>query len=106
MDIEKINTIRKSGKAAKGKQELVDHFTGKKLTLRKAVLSKCYECMNYYADGKVDCQIPSCPLYPFMPYREGEKIVLRKMAEAQKEKVIHNLRKNDPPNDLIAHYNA
>jgi hypothetical protein len=29
--------------------------------------------MGYYADGKVDCKIPSCSLYPVMPYREGVK---------------------------------
>jgi len=24
---------------------------------------------GYYADGKIDCEIPSCPVYPKMPYR-------------------------------------
>jgi hypothetical protein len=99
-----IEQIKRYGKEAKGRKELIEHLTGKMLTPRKAILSKCYECMNAYADGKVDCNIPDCSLYPFMPYRKGEKLVLRKMSEEQKEKIGHNLRKRRPSNTLITHY--
>lgn len=33
-----------------------------------AIKAKCSDCMANYADGRVDCTIPECPLYPFMPY--------------------------------------
>ena len=56
-------------KSAKGRAELMKHRSGKKLSYKQAVLAKCYECMGYYADGKIDCLIPDCPLYNFMPYR-------------------------------------
>jgi hypothetical protein len=30
-----------------------------------------------YTDGKTDCGNKSCPIYPFMPYREGGSQKLR-----------------------------
>jgi hypothetical protein len=56
------------GIAAKGRNELRKHLNGGRLTFKQAVLAKCYTCMGFYCDGKSDCAIPECPLYPFMPY--------------------------------------
>lgn len=47
-------------------------MTSVKVTRAKAMLSKCHDCMGYYKDGKVDCQVTGCPLYPWMPYRQME----------------------------------
>ena len=63
------NEITRNGKSAQGKKELLKHLDGKKLTLRQAVAAKCYDCGGYYQDGKIDCDLISCPLHPFMPYR-------------------------------------
>jgi hypothetical protein len=41
-----------------------------KITVRQSIYAKSYECMNGYTDGKVDCEIRSCPLYIYMPYRK------------------------------------
>ena len=35
----------------------------------EAISLKCEECMNEYIDGRRDCEIPLCPLYPYMPYK-------------------------------------
>lgn len=86
-----ISDIRKYGVSAQGRKELIRHLEGKQLTARGAVVAKCYECVNAYSDGKLDCEIPDCPLYPFMPYRDGKKLVLRKMTDEQKIKVTGNL---------------
>lgn len=53
-----------------GRKYLLKHVNGQKLTFKGALLAKCCECMNGYIDGRVDCHVPACPLYPFMPYRE------------------------------------
>lgn len=53
---------------ARGMKELRAFSNGKKLTLKQSVLAKCCECSCNYADGKLDCEIPECPLYPFMVY--------------------------------------
>ncbi len=54
----------------RGGKELSLHRSGKRLTQRQAILAKCYECCGYYADGGFNCEIPDCPLHPWMPFRE------------------------------------
>jgi hypothetical protein len=65
---------------ARGVKELAKYEVGEKLTLKQSVLAKCAECCCKYADGKVDCGISECPLYPFMVYggvyrSRGKKIL-------------------------------
>ena len=66
----KYQQIKDVGSGARGKGELLKHLDGNRLTQRQAILAKCYDCMGYYADGKVSCEIPECPLFPFMRYRD------------------------------------
>jgi len=99
-----IKRIRKFGKEAKGRKGLIEHLSGQQLTMRDAIFAKCYECTNMYADGKVDCEIKGCPLYPFMPYRKGEKVVLRKLSDKQKEKITLNLNRKKRSNIPIMQY--
>lgn len=74
----KQRTIRKPQATTKldtlprrqGRKELAKHLQGKQTTPQGAMRAKCYDCMGYYADGAVDCEMPSCPLYPWMPYRQ------------------------------------
>ncbi len=63
-----IESITVNGKRAKGKADLIKHLEGDRLTYKQAVNATCYECMGYCIDGLFDCEIPGCPLYPFMPY--------------------------------------
>ena len=46
-----------------------------KLTPTEAIRAKCAECMSNYEDGRRDCKIEDCPLYPWMPYNllKGKK---------------------------------
>jgi hypothetical protein len=90
----KIEDIRKYGSSAKGKKDLIEYLGGQQLSARKAIRAKCYECMNGYSDGKLDCKIPGCSLYPFMPYREGDKLVIRKITDQQRMRLRQNLWKN------------
>ena len=53
---------------AQGKKEYLAFLDGKRLTMKESILANCYMCMGYYADGKIDCRIFRCALYPFMPY--------------------------------------
>lgn len=63
--------IEEHGLSAKGRMELIRHLEGRPLQRGRAIVAKCYDCMGYYADGKVDCLTSACPLYGFMPYAEG-----------------------------------
>jgi hypothetical protein len=61
--------IEACGMKARGRKELIHHLEGWPLQRGQAIIAKCYDCMGYYADGKLDCLIPVCPLHGFMPYR-------------------------------------
>ena len=65
--------IEQHGGGMRGRKELLKHLDGERLTMKQAILAKCYGCMGYFSDGRQDCKIDECPLYPFMPFREGEK---------------------------------
>jgi hypothetical protein len=66
---QRIKEIKKYGLMGVGRREALKHLDDQRLTYRGAIVAKCYECMVYYADGKVDCNIPTCPLYQYMPYK-------------------------------------
>ena len=55
--------------SGKGTAMRLKHLHGKKLTRSQAIFAKCSDCMNDYVDGRNDCGITTCPLYPWMPYR-------------------------------------
>lgn len=87
---------------AKGKEELLKHLMRgerltegltTRLTIRRAVIAKCYDCCGYYQDGKKDCEVPECPLHPFMPYREGGIVKLRTVTDEQRKEAGDRLRK-------------
>ena len=67
--IERLKYL-KDTPASKGKTNLVKHWKGERLTQRQAILAKCCDCMCYHVDGRLDCKMPHCSLYPWMPYRE------------------------------------
>ena len=39
---------------------------------KTAMAAKCYDCCAGYADGRRDCEVTRCPIYPWMPYRKLE----------------------------------
>ena len=40
----------------------------KRPSMSKAIRAKCADCMNNFADGRLDCEVDKCSLYYFMPY--------------------------------------
>lgn len=61
------------GKKAIGGKELRMHEENLRLTKNQMCKAKCYECSGGFTDGRLDCMIPACPLYPQMPYRDKVK---------------------------------
>jgi hypothetical protein len=57
----------------KGRKELGMYVNGESLTAEEAILAKCCDCRLAYKDQERICRKKTCPLYPFMPYREGSK---------------------------------
>lgn len=74
----------------RGKKEYLQHLEGGKLlSYKQAVVAKCYECNCGFPDGTTDCKMPTCPLYGFMPFREGGPIkrTTRTMSDEHKAKM-------------------
>lgn len=84
----KIDSIKKYGITASGRRELLKYLEGARITQRQAILAKCYDCMAFYTDGKGDCKLLDCPLYPFMPYGTKPQISTRKLSKIHKEKFM------------------
>jgi hypothetical protein len=89
--LEIVQKVPESG----GKTNLVKHLEGKTLSARQAVIAKCCDCMGYYVDGRLDCKMPDCSLYPFMPYRENKvKLVSsRKLSPERVQKMVEGKRR-------------
>jgi hypothetical protein len=51
-----------------GSSDLKHYWAGKHLSPINAIHAKCADCLANYADGRVSCELPLCPLYPYMPY--------------------------------------
>jgi len=60
---------------AEGKAAYLKNLRGDNNSPIEGIHAKCYECMGQYKDGKIDCKVVKCPLYPWMPY---SKVVKRK----------------------------
>lgn len=58
----------KGDKQTTGRKHYIRFLNGERLTQREAILAKCYDCDGGHSDGKFDCEMPACSLYPFMPY--------------------------------------
>jgi len=61
-----INFIQAAPKSS-GKNFLLKHLYGENLTRDQAIRAMCCDHMGFYIDGRTDCEISGCPLYPFMP---------------------------------------
>ena len=61
------------GILSSGRRFLVRHVEGGRNTCLQAIKAKCHECCGGFADGRVDCEIETCPLYRWMPYRKSRK---------------------------------
>jgi len=74
MDIKRHLEIVKKAPSGKGKTSYIKYLSGIKLSATPSIESKCYDCQGYYVDGRTDCKMPDCPLYPWMPYKGQEEL--------------------------------
>jgi hypothetical protein len=84
--IEAVKPVRDDAKPQirqkyQGQKELQNYLSGDKLSPKKAILAKCYECLGFYRDGAYNCKMKDCPLYPFMPYSRPAQIPLKTLSK-------------------------
>jgi len=70
---EEILTELDKAPSSTGAKYMRTHYAGKHLTARQRAMAKCCDCSCYYADGREDCQVFWCILYPLMPYGKMRK---------------------------------
>jgi len=83
-----IDNIETYGKNGKDKDNLIKYLEGEKLSINQAVRAKCFDCNGFYADGKNDCKVKRCPLYPWMPYGEVKKNRIKAEVSDEKKKAF------------------
>lgn len=84
--------VEKNWPHRKGKTELLQHLSGKKVCTRaEAMLAQCYHCCGGYEDGPYDCLCSTCPLYDYMPYRDAR--ARKEMTEEQKQALIDRFKR-------------
>lgn len=88
-----IEEIREFGKQGSGKTLLLKHLEGGSLTRKESMLAMCYDCTCGYADGRVDCKTPNCPLYDYMPYNKNKK-VRKVFTSEQKKAFVERMKKS------------
>ena len=77
-----IKQVEEHGKGKKGQLDLLKHYKGEQINIQGAVRAKCYDCMGYFQDEGLDCENPSCPLYPYFQYSSTpRKTALRGIAK-------------------------
>ncbi|BCS53295.1 hypothetical protein GSbR_21790 [Geobacter sp. SVR] len=77
----------------KGRMELIKHIKGGKLSPSQAIAAFCYECCGFHDQGRFDCKVESCPLYPLNPARTGGTVKRKTLSEEHRKKLSENLKK-------------
>ncbi len=94
--------VQQYGKLYKGKNALIAHLSGENISFRLAVYAKCYDCMGFFADGKQDCKVFTCPLHPFMAFKEGggrKSKTMKIKSEVRADASEHDSEDNDESDD-------
>jgi len=80
------NLLKDGTRSAKGYKEYKKYSEGGTLSALQAIHAECFCCQSGFFDGKIDCRMTDCPLYPFFVYGKAFKNrPKRVMTEKQKE---------------------
>lgn len=70
-----IKDIEEFAPKSRGKTLMIKFLKGERLSPSQAMKAQCFCCNGYYIDGLEDCEDHTCPIYPYMPYKnkKGKK---------------------------------
>jgi hypothetical protein len=88
----RIEHIKKYGMNNSVRDNLIKFLSGGKITANQAIKCKCYDCCGYYADGRKDCGVKTCSLYPWMPYNKNKGKISIPMSDERKKQSSDNLK--------------
>lgn len=81
--MDSIKDIENFGIRAKGQAERIKFLQGGNVTRAEAMLAHCYDCCGGYVDGAKSCEIETCSMYAYMPYRKDKAKLRRERSEKQ-----------------------
>jgi len=58
---------------SRGRTAMQRWVRGKRLCASDAIRARCFDCMGGFCDGRLDCRVPMCPLYPWQPYGKRDR---------------------------------
>ena len=70
---EMIQGIKSHGKQKKGMAHLIHYLEGRQLTQRQSIHAFCFHCCGYGEEE--DCEVITCPLYPYAPYSSKKRVM-------------------------------
>lgn len=91
--LKRYEMIERDGAKARGRKELLKYLNGEKLSPTQTILAKCYECCNYFRDGRLDCGVDACPNYAYMPYNPNRPKRTRNLTAEQRAEVRERFKK-------------
>ena len=86
-----IEDVQKYGKRFAGRTQLIKYLKGEKITRSESMAAKCYSCQNGYADGRNDCLVFHCPIYPFTAYTSRPYAKDKKKVEVMRKRHIDGI---------------
>ena len=87
-----IHGIKEHGKQKKGMAHLIHYLGGRELTQKQAIHAYCYHCSGYGQEE--DCEVITCPLYPFAPYSSKRRIARKKKGVVGAPRTLHSVLKH------------
>lgn len=69
--MQKLQEVDRVGKKARGRVWLIRYLDGERLTRQQSIDAHCYDCCGYAMDGRPVCDLETCPLWPYSPFRPG-----------------------------------
>ena len=81
---DKIKEVEEHWTSSSGKTKYLKLLNNEHISRNDAIEAKCADCNSGYVDGREDCKVTLCPLYPFMPYNKN-KVKTRKPNKGKKE---------------------
>lgn len=93
--MDNVKDVENFGIRARGQAERIKCLKGESLTRGEAMLAHCYDCTGGYSDGVRDCEIKTCSMYAFMPYRKDKVKVVRSEKQQEHDRKLSFLRSTD-----------
>jgi hypothetical protein len=83
----KIKEVENYWPTSSGKTYYLKYLNGGKLSASQSIKAHCADCCGGHVDGRLDCDVPLCPSYAYMPYNKNRTKGTKTISEENKAKM-------------------